>query len=1040
MPACRCCGKENPEDARFCNECGAPLGAEPAAPREVRKTVTVLFSDVTGSTALGERLDPEAVRRVMARWSEAMRSVVERHGGTVEKFVGDAVMAVFGIPVLHEDDALRAVRAAAEMRNALAALDEELERDYRVRIESRTGVNTGEVVAGEGETLATGDAVNVAARLEQAAAPGEIMLGEQTLRLVRDAVEAEAVEPLALKGKSDLVAAYRLVRVRAGAPAFARRLDAPMVGRELELAQLRQAYERAVRERAAILFTVLGTAGIGKSRLAQELLDGVRGDTTVLRGRCLPYGEGITFWPLLEMLQEAAHHELRARLVEMLAGEQDAELIAGRLAAAVGAADWAGSTEETFWAVRKLFERLARERPLVVVLDDLHWAEPTFLDLVDHVADWSRDAPILLLCLARPELLELRPDWAGGKLNATSFLLEPLSGEESQELIDRLRGESDLAAETRARIAAAAEGNPLFVEQMLAMLSEDGEGAGEMQVPPTIQALLAARLDRLGREERAVIERASVEGKVFHRGAVVELAPEELRPAVGSHLLALVRKELIRPDRATFERDDAFRFRNLLIRDAAYEAMPKETRAELHERFAGWLERAAGDRAGEFEEIVGYHLEQAYRYRAELGPVDAVFQELARRAAEKLIASGRNALARSDLPAAVGLLMRGVELLPAEDAGRLGVLPELAEALVESGEFAPANALLAEALASRDERIAARARLVQVSAATQTGGSAEEALAEAERAAEVLEHLGDTGGLARAQAVIGRMRFFLGRCSQAESAYELAEKLAREAGDRRLEYDALEWHIGAKRYGTAPVAETIAFCDEVLARQAGNAQLDSFALAVRGQLEAMEGHFEEARAFVARGRVLVEDFGLTLRKGANVLEAADVELLAGDLAAAERVLREGYEILEALGETGFRSTVGGQLAEVLWLQGRDTEAERLLREVREIAAADDVEPQMRWRAVLARILARRGEHGDAERLAREAVALVEATEYLDSHAGTLMALADVLRLAGRLDEGVAAVEQALALYERKGNVVVAVRSRALLEELAVEPR
>jgi class 3 adenylate cyclase len=532
MLVCPGCGRENPDDAKFCNGCGAAL--VPAAPaREVRKTVTVLFSDVTGSTSLGERLDPEAVRRVMARWFEAARGVLERHGGTVEKFVGDAVMAVFGIPVLHEDDALRAVRAAADLRDELDRLNAGLERDHGVQIEVRTGVNTGEVVAGEGQTLATGDAVNVAARLEQAAAPGEILLGARTLSLVRAAVEAEPVEPLALKGKAEPVPAFRLKSVRRDAPGFARRLDAPMVGRDGELAQLAQAYRRAIEERAPYLFTVLGTAGIGKSRLTYEFLAGVRAEATILRGRCLPYGDGITYWPLSEMLQEAAHHELRARLLELLAGEPDAELIAGRLAGTLGAAGPGATSEETAWAARKLFERLARERPLVIVFDDLHWGEPTLLDLVDHLIDWSRGAPILVLCLARPELLEVRPGWGGGKLNATSILLEPLSEEQAVELIEGLLGENPLDAVVRARIADAAEGNPLFVEQMLAMLREDGADV-ELAVPPTIQALLAARLDRLGREERAVIGRASVEGKVFHRSAVAELAPDELRGAVGA--------------------------------------------------------------------------------------------------------------------------------------------------------------------------------------------------------------------------------------------------------------------------------------------------------------------------------------------------------------------------------------------------------------------------------------------------------------------------------------------------------------------------
>ena len=404
MIVCSACGRDNPDDARFCNSCGAPL-APAAAPREQRKVVTVLFCDVTGSTSLGEQLDPEAMRTVMARYFETARTAIERHGGTVEKFIGDAVMAVFGIPVVHEDDALRAVRAAAELRDA-------------VEIDVRIGVNTGEVVTGGADTLATGDAVNVAARLEQAASPGEVFLGAATYALVRDTVDAELLPPLEAKGKAEALTAYRLGDVRA---VTSRRDAAPMVGRVDELELLRRAYERAVRERGCHLFTILGAAGVGKSRLVAELLDTIE-DARVLRGRCLSYGEGITYWPVVEMLKqlgEPGGDERVRRPISVLLGELDAPT----------------TPAETAWAVRKALESAAAELPLVVVFDDLHWGEPSFLDLIEHIADLSRDAPILLLCMARPELLDERPGWSGGKLNATTVLLEPLGREETDELV-----------------------------------------------------------------------------------------------------------------------------------------------------------------------------------------------------------------------------------------------------------------------------------------------------------------------------------------------------------------------------------------------------------------------------------------------------------------------------------------------------------------------------------------------------------------------------------------------------------------------------
>jgi len=536
-----------------------PLTAAAAA-REQRKVVTVLFCDLVGSTALGESTDPEALRGRMRRYFEDLRVIIERHGGTVEKFVGDAVMAVFGIPVSHEDDALRAVRAASEMRAAIAEHG----------LEARIGINTGEVVVGgEGETLVTGDAVNVAARLEQAAAATETLIGAETRLLVRDAVKVEPVEPLALKGKSELVEAFRLLGVLDHADPLARRLETPLVGRDRQRQRLWHDYEDAVADSTCRLFTLLGPAGIGKSRLVADFLDRVADTADVLRGRCLSYGEGITYWPLVEIL----------------------------IAIGVAPDSVIGtSPPETQLAFRRLLEARAAKRPQVVVIDDLQWAEPVFVDLVEHIADLSRDARVFLLCIARTELLDSRPGWGGGKLNATSLLLEPLRAEECEALIDRLVAYAPLDAQLRGRITTASAGNPLYVEEMLAMVREHG-GGDEIVVPPTIHALLQARIDSLDGDVRVVMERGAVEGEVFHRGAVSVLSPDLLRPVVASHLATLVRKELIRSTAPTFPDDEGFRFRHLLIRDAAYEALPKATRAELHERFAEWLSGHASSKA-----------------------------------------------------------------------------------------------------------------------------------------------------------------------------------------------------------------------------------------------------------------------------------------------------------------------------------------------------------------------------------------------------------------------------------------------------------
>jgi class 3 adenylate cyclase len=614
---CASCGHENSEGAKFCEECGFSFAAASARAKEQRKTVTVLFCDVTGSTALGEGLDPERLRTLLARYFERMKAIVERHGGSVEKFIGDAVMAVFGVPVLHEDDALRAVRSAVEMRDALPELG----------IEGRIGVMTGEVVTGTEERLATGDAVNVAARLEQAAQPGEVLVGASTLALVGDAVEVEPVEPLELKGKAEPVPAYRLLRVR---EAPERRHEALFVGRERELALLREAWARVQAEQRCELVTLTGDAGVGKSRLAAEVLAAV--EATVVRGRCLPYGEGITYRPVVEVLKQlevVPADEAAAVAIRSLLGESEA----------------ATSGEEIAWAFRKTLEHASAARPLVVVFDDIQWGEQTFLDLVEHVALLSSGASILLLCIARLELTERHPTWP------VTLLLEPLADDDVEELIAERVPE-----QLRDRIARAAGGNPLFIEEMLAMA---GEADSKVVVPPTLRALLAARLDQLETAERSVLERGSIEGEIFHRGAVQALTPDEGQ--VTRRLAALVRKELIRPERPQLAGEDGFRFRHLLIRDAAYDALPKASRADLHERFASWLEQH-GTELVELDEILGYHLEQACRYRAELGmPDDGMVAAAARR---RLTAAGHRAHLRGDYGGAVSLLERAAALVP----------------------------------------------------------------------------------------------------------------------------------------------------------------------------------------------------------------------------------------------------------------------------------------------------------------------------------------------------------------------------------------
>jgi predicted ATPase len=629
-----------------------------------------------------------------------MSEALNRHEGAIEKFIGDAVMAVFGTPTVREDDALRAVRAAAEMRSTLAELNDQLEQRWGVRLQARTGVNTGEVITGDpsrGEGFVSGDAVNVAARLEQTAPPDEILIGGHTLELVRDSVVVEPVPPLELKGKSEPVPAFRLVEVTDGPAEGARRLDAPLIGRERELALMREAFDRAVAGRGCELVTLVGPAGIGKSRLAEDFGASLASEAKVVAGRCLSYGEGLTFWPLRAIVDglvgtadEESSEQAQARIARLLEDDDDTATIVERVAGALGQSEAAAYPAETFWAVRKLLEAAARDQPLVILFEDIHWAEPTFLELIEHLAGKTEGVPILIVAAARTDLFDVRPDFGGAVPAATKLELHPLGAEQSRTLIEQLVGDAGAAADLPDRVFAAAQGNPLFVEELVRMLLEERHA----EVPPTIHALLAARLDRLEPAERAVVEAAAIVGRSFSGGAVLELVGGDDRADLEHQLSALAAKQLIEPDGSRFAGEPTFSFNHILVRDVAYQGILKGQRSELHASFAAWLERVAGERANEYEEILGYHLERAHRYLAELGPLDERGRELATRAATRLGSSGGRALARGDIGPAVNLLERAVSLLAEDDPLRRDLTVKLGIALAESGQLSRADALL----------------------------------------------------------------------------------------------------------------------------------------------------------------------------------------------------------------------------------------------------------------------------------------------------------------------------------------------------------
>jgi class 3 adenylate cyclase/tetratricopeptide (TPR) repeat protein len=986
-----------------------------------RKTVSVLFCDLADSTVLGERLDPEPLRELLGRWYEEMRIAVERHGGTVEKFIGDAVMAVFGLPRAHEDDALRAVRAALDMQRAVermnASLAERQVPDLRIRI----GINTGEVVTGDdAATLATGDAVNTAKRLEEAASAGEILIGAVTERLVRHASRLTPLDPVKAKGKSAPVEAWRVLEAIAGADSFARRWDTPLVGRKDELTVLRDELTASADARECRLVTVIGTAGVGKTRLVSELIAEVGGHATVAAGRCLPYGDGITFWPLTELMRRLGGEQAVA---DALAGETDGALVVERLGVLAGKGT--APPEELFWAVRRLFEVLTRKRPLLVLFEDVHWAEPTLLDMVEHISRWSRDAPILLLCVARPELLEERPRWEG-----TYVRLDPLSADEATELLEALDGRAILSPELRERVADVAQGNPLYTEQLVAMLADEARAAVELvELPPTIQALLAARLDRLEPYDRRVLERAAVVGKEFWPGAVAALGDGD--ESLGPTLLGLARSELVEPAVSGIPGEDGFRFRHALIRDAAYAGIPKRTRAELHERFATWIELHEPR-----DEIVGYHLELAYRYREELDALDDHTRSLGARSGELLAAAGGRAVARDDVPAAVNLLERAVGLLPRTSGSRGFALLELAIALMRSGAFAAAEGSLEEALAlaraEGDRRLELRTLVERefFRIFTNNETPAEEITRVAEETIPALGALGDHAGVARAWHLLSEPPGDACRFGERAAALEHALENARRAGDTRETARAAGALMQAIQLGPTPVDAAVDRAHLFLRESEGDRLLTASILSSLAGLLAMRGEFDEARAHWARAQAFWDELGMAHQRAIRAIDASAIELLAGDADAAERELRTGYDLLVEIGDVHNRPTLAAYLAAVLVEKSSLGDADALASYAKSHSWEDDIVTEVMWRVAHAQIEVHKGKEAEAERLARRAVDLAEPTDFLDLQATALLALARVLRKGGS-PEAVAIARRAQAVYDRKGNIVGAGRAALL---------
>jgi class 3 adenylate cyclase len=1055
MSVCPSCGHGNQAGAKFCSACGGALvTAEPVA-REERKVVTVLFADLVGFTSRAEEMDPEDVRAVLSPYYARLRSELERFGGTVEKFIGDAVMALFGAPAVHEDDPERAVRAALAIRDWVAGEEQ---------IQVRVAVNTGEALVvlgarpGHGEGMAAGDVVNTAARLQAAAPVNGVLVGERTFRATRAVFEYRPAAPVAAKGKRDPVPVWEAVQVRARLGVdVAHEAKTALVGRDRELGLLRDALARVRAERSPQLVTLAGVPGIGKSRLVFELWQVAEADPDLVswrQGRSLPYGEGASFWALAEMvkaqagiLEDDTPGEAGAKLAtmtaEVLGGVPEAGWVARHLGALAGLGGGdvpaGGDRSEAFAAWRQFVEALAEARPLVLVFEDLHWADDGLLDFVDYLMDWAGGVPLLVVSTARPELLARRPGWGGGKPNALTLSLAPLSDEDTARLIGSLLGRPALEAGQQAALLAQAGGNPLYAEQYLQMLTEHGAGQ-QPPLPESIQGIIAARLDLLPPPDKWLLQDAAVIGKVFWPGAVAALGGGADRGQLEGYLHGLERKQFVRRERlSSVAGETQYAFTHVLVRDVAYGQIPRAARAGKHAAAAGWIESLG--RAEDHAEMVAHH------YLAALDLARAASRDaadLTPQARDALRAAGDRALALNAFAAAGGYYRAALALWP-QDAHqqRAGLLRLLGAALHEAGELDQAEGALAEgaqvAAAAGAVSLEARTRLRLAETHIGLGGSLEEALAECQAATAVLKAEGDLEGLAEAWKLTGMIHFWLGHSPADQEALERAMAFGRQSGNRRVQVQASSWLALTFTLLPIPVDTAITRTEQLLQTADGEPWAEADILLRLSVLYAYAGRFADARRAIARPRSVYDSSGAKIMRALSAHKAGEIELIAAEPAAAGQHLREAYEAYRAVGERAHLSSAAGLLAEALYAQDRPGETQQLTEEAQAAAASDDIDAQARWRAARAKVLARAGQFPAAHTLLDEADALVSPTCWAALQAEILLARAEVDRLAGAPERAEASLRAALRIYQGRHATPLVDQVTAALSRLSGHP-
>lgn len=1032
------------------------------------RIITAAFTDLVDSVGLAEQLSEHAYfNEVLDPFYAIAEEVITDHGGKMRPvFAGDKVLGVFGVPVEQADDAVRAVAAAVALRARVAELSARLERDRNVPLEVHIGVNTGSALVRKPDTDPTavfGDAVNVGARLEDAAGTGEILLGPVTYELVRHATAAEPVT-LVVRGRNTPMTAWRLLDAARGGEPPAQRVGTPLVGRALELAQLRLCYERMLQEGRCHLVNVLGATGVGKSRLVEEFVRTLDSVPRVLRGRCQPYGPGFVYRPIMQLVRQAAgidpgdsDDEMRSRVMRLV----DDERVTARVMRLVGVPGSIGDPDETFRAVQRTFELLAERQPLVLVVEDLHAAQPASLEGLERLVDSLRNSRVLVVCMARSEFVEGRRDWGGSIPNSTSLQLSPLNEQQAMQLLGHLLDGGEPPAEVQERASHWAGGNPFYLEELVAMLidaqtlqmvDDHWEVRGDLsdlRATPRIQAVLGARLSRLGEQERTVIQHAAVVGQQFEATDMEALLPEEHgHGGIVQVLDGLVDKELLVHDPAVPRRGadrQAFSFRHLLIQDTAYRRLDKGTRSELHRRYAEWLEQTKPGSPALSDQI-GFHLDKAYRDRVEeLGREDDEAVALANRAGGFLAAAGHGYVLQGDFPtSAVSSLRRAVELLPVDDARRLQTELDLAEALRDQGAVAEAGEAFAAveeaARRAKDKHVEMHALLgrLELEWFGELEGGWERGHKEIDRAILEFVRSGDSLGLAKAYRLQAHGYTSVGESTKAREAAEQAIEFVHRARHERLEAKILRLYCVILFWGPTPLDEVVRKNREALqwARARGLYTLEAGALGILARAAAMRGDFDEARRLSKEAARTIADVGELLTVAYDSISEGLIELLAGDPDAAIVALNRGYEALERRGGMNPLAVLAANLARAYIVKGQDDDAERFIRRCREAAAESQLDTQIKWRALQGVVLAHRGEFEEAMRLAGEAVTFAERSEQVDSQAEALADLADVLHRAEAVQEAVQHAERALALYERKGNLVSAARVRRLLAHLA----